>query len=168
MGHGSVNRCHSGCLIVAAIALGGCGNGSDMRFRLESGDDLEEVAGLEIQLRDGSRVRTLTIADYTDRSTSRPKTPRFSVSDSGELVIAITWRVGEEVVASGEAMIVLRDQFDWLVDIERSVDDPLQTCLGNCLGSEGLPIEPASQRTPGEAFWVQWSGREKGSNTIFD
>ena len=86
--------------------------------------------------------------------------------NSGIVQFRLELRQGGVVVAQGEFSLEMRRNFEWGMDIFRQVNDPTEGCLG-CLGVHRFPVDAGFQNEPGEAIWIIWGGRERGSGDVF-
>jgi hypothetical protein len=86
--------------------------------------------------------------------------------NSGIVQFGLELQQGGVIVAQGGFMLEMRRNFEWGMDIFRQVNDPAEGCLG-CMGVHRFPVDAAFQNEPGEAIWIIWGGRERGSADVF-
>ena len=86
--------------------------------------------------------------------------------NSGIVQFGLELRQGGVIVAHGEFSLEMRRNFEWGMDIFRQVTDPTETCFG-CMGVHRFPVDAAFQNQPGEAIWIVWGGKERGSDIVF-
>ncbi|MDH5589710.1 MAG: hypothetical protein OEZ65_09090 [Gemmatimonadota bacterium] len=153
-----------GSTVVALLSvIAGCADDrSVMEIRARAPIDSEDgLAGIRVLLNEtlyGAR-------DFAPGEGGLPRV-RADVPSDGFLRIDLVLYQGGEVVAGGGASIAMQGNFEWGLDVFRQIEDPLDTCMG-CFRTEMIPIGAAWQNEPGEAVWLAWGGRARGSDIIY-
>lgn len=158
---GRVMRTAAATLAIGFACAACSPSGSTIEIRLRA--PLTETGGFDgllLWLGD----RQFTSEDFADDSGVTELFAR--VPNEGTLLIRIELSHGGVVVAEGALDLTLRDEFEWGMDLYRQTTDPADFCLG-CMGSVSFPISESAQNDPGEAVWIAWGGKPRGSEIVF-
>lgn len=150
-------------LLVATVGSEACsGNRSTIEIRARSAvSEVAGIAGIRLQF---NSVQ-YTCEDFTLGSAGFLRI-FAEVPNSGTLLIEMELIQDATVVSEGSFTLAMSDDFEWGIDLFRQAGDPQEFCFG-CLGSEGFPIAEMAQNEPGEAIWLSWGGRPRGSDIVF-
>jgi hypothetical protein len=142
---------------VVGLVLVACEDGSTLEIRPRSSlTDSAGLAGIRMDV-DG---RTLTARDFEIGEV------HLSVPDAGELVILVELDQAGRSAVQGSVRLQMAEDWEWGLDIFRTVRDPLETCMG-CMGHVRLVLPEWAAAEEGESLWFVWGGKPKGSDVVY-
>lgn len=148
--------------LITAVTVLGCGSSSTLEIRPRASlSDSTQLAGLRLEI--GGRA--IQAKDYAPDEAGLLEV-KLHIPDSGRLRIMVRLEQHGRLAAEGIVGWVLADDHEWGLDIFRSLDNPLETCIG-CAGSAAVPIAAWAANASGELLWFAWGGKPKGSDIVF-
>lgn len=151
-----------GTVALLALVLPACSESSTLEVRLRASlSDSTGLAGLILQI-DG---RGIQASDFHPDESGIAEV-RLEVPDQGRLQIRVELLQAGVAVAEGTVGWDLAESYEWGLDIFRQVSDPVESCFG-CTGSGRIDLAVEAQGEPGEALWLAWGGRPKGSGIVY-
>jgi hypothetical protein len=159
-------RFRSACSVLAIVALAGCGK-SELIVSFDSASvRAEDVAGLEVEVRDRGRIRRFKGSDFRGTPDLMAPHVRTNVAGGGEITVRGRLTAGLDTIADGQIAFAARSGMIWSVNIFRAVTNPMNQCFG-CRGSASAEIMPNYRRAVNERLWLVYGGAEKGSDRVY-
>jgi len=144
------------------LSLIGCGESSTLEIRPRASlADSAGLAGIRLEV----EGRTLTAQDFRPDEAGLTEA-KVNAPNEGDLVILVQLRQSGRIAVEAVVSWEMAKDWEWGMDIFRSVRDPLEGCIG-CFGRTGFVLPQWAATAQGEALWFAWGGKPKGSDFVY-
>lgn len=148
----------AGAICAVSIASG-CS--SDARLAVAAQPMTAELNAATIRYRVEAGVRNWTVdlqPVAAGTSAGRRNGPAFDTPQKGTATVTFSVILPDgRAIATGQASVPLRGDWEWDFELMALTDDPKPTCFG-CFGSKSFAL-PADLRSAGrDSLWLVWGG----------
>ncbi len=113
---------------------------------------------LTVTVRDGSRGWRWDGSDFrVTGDYPTPHTAAVGTRTRGEIEVGFRLQKTDSLLSEGAVTLLLREDWQWGVDIVAATTDPKLECFG-CVGSRAFPLAASYRPAGRDSVWLVWGG----------